>query len=317
MPRVNEKLFCVDLEIHGADAPAVEEYLAAAGLPAAVTVEEKNGMGLARVYCETPEAAAAVRERMLHRGLPDLALFGVRVRNVQLRLLRARDWTERWKRYFRPVHISPRLVIAPEWADYAAATGEIVVRVNPGMCFGTGRHGTTRGCLLFLDRIARRFGPGPLSFLDIGCGSGILSMAAWRLGYRPVFAFDSDPDAVRTAQANLAASGAGQATVAVRNLNAWDGRRRAAVVAANILTPVLMENAERITASLDPGPRPAFLILSGIQKSEFPAVRNRFESLGLRLLWRRTLEGWTTGCLVPAAHFPRNSPAPDNPNGER
>ena len=298
MPRATDKLFCVDISGAARDAPVVEEYLTAAGYAVSVTTDPEKDESRARIYCRGPEEAAEARSVIEGRLLPELAAIGIGPGRVTSVVLRARDWTETWKRYFRPVHVTPRLVVVPEWIDYRPRPGEITVRINPGMCFGTGRHGTTRGCLFFLDRIAVE-APGPLSLLDIGCGSGILSMAAWRLGYRPIFAFDSDPDAVRTTRENLDALGARGITVDVRDLAQWDAAETARVVVANILSPVLLAHAERIIASVDIAARPARLILSGIQKHEFPAVRERFEALGFRLRRRRTLRGWTTGCFAP------------------
>src|SRR5262249_3273167 len=108
------------------------------------------------------------------------------------------DWAESWKRHFRPVEIGSRLLLKPSWSRRRPRKNQVLLVLDPGLSFGTGQHPTTRFCLEQLVAFASR----NRSFLDLGTGSGILVIAAKKLGYRRVTAIDSDPDAVRIARAN-------------------------------------------------------------------------------------------------------------------
>lgn len=115
------------------------------------------------------------------------------------RLVAEEDWQSAWKEHFHVLPVSRRITICPTWREHAAADGEIVVMLDPGMAFGTGHHPTTRACLRQLDRLVH---PG-MDALDVGCGSGILSIAAAKLGANNVFALEIDSVAVNVAKQNI------------------------------------------------------------------------------------------------------------------
>jgi ribosomal protein L11 methyltransferase len=160
------------------------------------------------------------------------------------------------------------------------------------MSFGTGYHGTTRACLEMIDLLSVQL-PGA-AFLDAGCGSGILALAAAKLGFAPVRAFDSDPQAVAIARGNLERNGV-EVTVDVADLAAYPAAPPCRVVVANILAPVLIAQAEKLVSFLDCRTGDSHLILSGILSSQYPDVRQRFQSLGGRETATRTLDEWTSG----------------------
>lgn len=205
------------------------------------------------------------------------------------------DWAESWKRFFHAEKVAPRVWIRPSWESCDTAPGEIEVEIDPGMSFGTGQHATTRACLLCLDDIAGRRPPGGL--IDAGCGSGILAIAATKLGYAPVAAFDNDAAAVEIAADNARRNGvADRIGFSVADLASLDGRAPAETVVANILAPVLIEHAARLTAALAPAPV-ARLILSGLLVEQAPAVLTAFERQALVLETRHDVAGWATLCL--------------------
>jgi ribosomal protein L11 methyltransferase len=206
--------------------------------------------------------------------------------------LPAQDWAESWKRFFRVQRVSDRVVIRPTWEPYAASPGDCVVNLDPGMSFGTGNHGTTRACLIFLDRLASE--DADRRVLDMGCGSGILSIAARKLGFSEVAGFDVDPDAVAIALGNAGANGV---SVQLETCDLACNTRQAEVVVANILAPVLIEFADPVTAAVAPGGRGA-LVLSGILDTQYAGVRAAYEARGFAEMSSLLIDEWRSGLFV-------------------
>lgn len=201
------------------------------------------------------------------------------------------DWAHAWRAHFKIEKISPRLVVCPDWEHYAPLGGEHVIRIDPGMSFGTGRHETTRSCLQMLDAWTKEGNKG--SFLDLGCGSGILAIAAAMLGLDPVDALDYDPDAVQGAceniERNQLANRIQPAAGDVANLNLPQSY---SIVAANILAPVLMEHASSIAATVEAA---GVLILSGILTTQYPEVQRTYQNIGFIPQNTITDGEWTSG----------------------
>ena len=237
------------------------------------------------------------------------------------------DWKLSYRRHFRTEKIARRLVTVPTWEldDFKASAdpdmrARIPLVLDPGLAFGTGKHETTRACLEYIDELA---GNGAQSFLDMGCGSGILSIAAAKLGCSPVSGFDIDEDAVNASRENAAlngvkvdyrlfALGKGAVTLdesieAAKGLYpdlALQGRdvgssatpfAPADIVVANILGPLLIAFAEEIASYAK-----KTLIVSGILNELYPEVRGAFAALGFSEVSRKTIGEWTTGCLCRA-----------------
>jgi ribosomal protein L11 methyltransferase len=197
------------------------------------------------------------------------------------------DWAERWKRFHSPVLVADRLYVRPPWEDAPVRPGVIDLRIDPGRAFGTGAHATTRLCLELLAELARDGSHG--SFCDLGCGSGVLAIAAAKLGYGPVEAIDSDRLAVDAT--NLNARDNGVALDVVRRANLREEAPPAAdVVAANLMRPLLLRIAELIDE------RPGALILSGLLDHEADEVCAAFAPLTERR--RLSDRGWTAVLLT-------------------
>jgi ribosomal protein L11 methyltransferase len=140
-----------------------------------------------------------VEEGLWYLGRIDVGKVGP----LAVRSLAEEDWANAWKEHYHVLHIGARTVIKPSWRAYAPQPGEVVIELDPGMAFGTGLHPTTRGCLALIERALR---PGD-RVLDVGTGSGILALAALRLGAASVLALDVSDAAVAAARANAAANG--------------------------------------------------------------------------------------------------------------
>jgi ribosomal protein L11 methyltransferase len=193
-------------------------------------------------------------------------LVGVRGEEV------AEDWAERWKEFHEPVLVGDRIWVRPPWAEPRADTLDLVI--DPGQAFGTGAHPTTKLSLelmLDLDRSG--------SFADLGCGSGVLAIAAARLGFAPVVAVDNELAALEATRANAAANGVALSSVERVNLRE-QGPPEAGTVAANLMRPLLLRLAGRL--------EPQALILSGLLEDEVDEVVAAFAPLRER---RRLAEG--------------------------
>jgi ribosomal protein L11 methyltransferase len=198
------------------------------------------------------------------------------------------DWSLEWKKTYRPFRIGRRLMIVPSWMEGAAAEGDAVVRLDPGMAFGTGMHPTTQLCL---EALEERIRPG-IDVIDLGCGSGILAIAALQLGAGRASGWDVDPEAVKAARENAVINGvAPRFEVRQGSLQDLLNEKRAApVVAANILAGVLQEMLRASLADLvEPG---GCLILSGILQEQSAAVEAAVAGSGLRLADKKQREDW-------------------------
>jgi len=219
-------------------------------------------------------------------ALPDLkaaaggALVDVSTEEV------AEDWAERWRLFHRALVIEGRLSVRPPWEPAAGTPIDLVI--DPGRAFGTGAHPTTRLCLEALLELPGRRGP----FADLGCGSGVLAIAAVRLGFAPVLGLDIEPVAVQATRENSARNGV---EIEVRRFDLRSEPVPAAgTVAANLLAPLLLEWARRGDEL------PARIIASGLLESEGDAVAAAFGERGLVERERRSGGGWVALVLERA-----------------
>jgi ribosomal protein L11 methyltransferase len=245
---------------------------------------------------ERPDWSPA-RRLELAGGLRHIRACGLNIGLGRLRLakVRPRNWAQSWKRHFLPMTIGSALLLKPSWSRRRPAKGQAVVVLDPGLSFGTGRHPTTAFCLEQL--VARRRPRRRQSFLDAGFGSGILAIAAAKLGYGPIEALDSDPEAIRVARANARRNRV-SAAIRFRLQDVACLPRRAArrysLVCANLTADLLLAHRQRLIAQLEPG---GVLVLAGILKTEFPEVRQAFEAGGLALAASPAAGQWRSGAF--------------------
>lgn len=235
-----------------------------------------------RIYLEDPSRVDEVKRRLSDA----LAVVGVAA-PIEVGEIADDDWKLAYRRHFKTENVGRRLVTVPAW-EKVPAGDRLPIVLDPGMAFGTGKHETTRACLEYIDELA------PVaSFLDMGCGSGILSIAAAKLGCGAVTGFDVDAEAVEASRANAAANG-----VAVTFFKYGLGARErrdlgtADLVVANILGPLLIRFADEIAPCAT-----RHLVVSGILTTLYPEVLAAFASRGFAEVSRKTLGEWTTGLL--------------------
>ena len=254
---------------------------------------------IVKTYLPLDDSAADARRRL--EG--ELLILGQEypIADPTVRTLAERDWTEAWKEQYDLQRIGRHTVIVPAWEDYAPAPGEVVIRLEPGMAFGTGLHATTRLCLKALeDQIVQG-----CDVLDVGTGSGVLAITAAKLGARSVLALDADPSAVTVARENAAMNGVAD-RVSVRHGTLPGGQAGPQhstpsgglellengyfdLILINILAPVIVGLASGLAARLVSKGR---VIAAGLIESQEQEVMDAFRSEGLRPVGRSQEDEW-------------------------
>ncbi len=261
----------VDFGYEEIDAPVTVRGYAEAALPA----ERRAAIevALARLRLDTPLEPPSFRE------------------------LDPTDWAEEWKRFYDVQHVGDRLVIRPSWLEYDAREGEVVLDLDPGAAFGTGQHETTRLCLGAIERQLR----AGAEVIDLGCGSGILAIAAARLGAGRVHAVDIDPEAIRVTNENAAANAvADQIEASPGSLgDAWpwpdDPPRDVDLLVANISSGIVLQLLPEMAAALSANGR---AVLSGFLAKDDAEIETAVGVAGLVVLERIAEGDWA--CLVAA-----------------
>ena len=255
-----------------------DDELAARGDPTAPYVITAH-------LAEAPDAADRVEAT--ERALWHLQAFGLRpVGPLRVRAVDDSDWIDAWKQHYVAQRIG-RVVIVPSWTDEPLAAGEVTVTLDPGMAFGTGLHPTTRGCLEMLQAVD----PMPSPVLDVGCGSGILALAALRLGAERAVGLDTDPLAVEATRANTERNGlSGRVDARLGRLPA-EADDQYPLVVANLVAAVLVDIADRLVAHLAPA---GVLIVGGIIEPRAAEVRDAMRAVGLRTNGERTDGEWVS-----------------------
>ncbi|MDY5612507.1 50S ribosomal protein L11 methyltransferase [Dysosmobacter sp.] len=201
------------------------------------------------------------------------------------------DWENSWKQYYKPMEIGDRLLVIPQW-ETADPKGRVPLILDPGLTFGTGSHATTRLCLTALEKAVR----GGERVLDLGCGSGILSIAALRLGAAEATAVDIDDKCLTVAYDNAALNGIGKDTYTVKVGNVLtDEAMRAElgggyqIVLANIVADVIIGLAPMVRSMMAEG---GLFLCSGIIDTRAEEVADKLRAAGLEIVESRTSEGW-------------------------
>ncbi len=245
---------------------------------------------IVRAYLPARDRAAADRAAAeAAEALGHLQAFGLRpIGELRTRLVQEAEWADAWKVHFPVLRVGRRLVIRPTWRRHHREPDDVVLALDPGMAFGTGLHPTTRLCLAALEAVADRGRLDGVRVLDVGCGSGILAIAAVRLGARRALGVDTDPIAIEATMANA------RRNRLVRRIRAREGSMPSGeppfdVVVANLIAGVLVPMAPALRGELRPG---GILVASGIFVDREQEVRRAFEAAGLVVDGRRAEGEW-------------------------
>ena len=197
------------------------------------------------------------------------------------------DWANSWKAYYKPIEIGEKIVIVPAWEKYDAPEGKLIVRMDPGMAFGTGSHETTRLVIGLLEKYIN----GGERVLDVGCGSGILAICAAKLGARECKAYDIDPVAVKVAAENVRDSGLDNVTCGVSDLLRGVDKTGGAydVICANIVADIIIRMTPDISAFMH---EKTVILASGIISERANDVIECFEKYGLCVIEKAEENGW-------------------------
>ena len=197
------------------------------------------------------------------------------------------DWANSWKAYYKPIKIGEKIVIVPAWEKYDASPEEIIVRMDPGMAFGTGTHETTRLVIKLLEKYIK----SGMRVADVGCGSGILAICASKLGAGECKAYDIDPVAVKVANENVKDSGITNVTCAVSDLLKQVDRSGGAydVICANIVADIIIRMTPDVSSLMDEN---SVILASGIIVERSEDVISCFEEYGFEIVERIDENGW-------------------------
>lgn len=205
--------------------------------------------------------------------------------SVSLGQVNEEDWANEWKKYYKPTKIGEKLVVKPTWEDYEVQDGDLVIELDPGMAFGTGTHETTTMCMRELEKYVTE----DSKVFDIGCGSGILAIAAAKLGAKDVIAVDLDEVAVKVAAENVAHNHV-QDSVQVLHGNLIDVvSDKADIVVANIIADIIKILARDVHSCMK---EDAVFISSGIIHAKVDEVKASLEENGLEIIEVQSLGEW-------------------------
>ena len=205
------------------------------------------------------------------------------------------DWANSWKAYYKPIKIGERIVIVPAWEKYTAEPDEIVVRMDPGMAFGTGTHETTRLVIKLLEKYIK----SGMRVADVGCGSGILAICASKLGAGECKAYDIDPVAVKVANENIKDSGLTNVTCDVSDLLKQVDKTGGTydVICANIVADIIIRMMPDVGALMDEN---SVILASGIIVERSEDVINGFAEHGFKIVERIDENGWCALAVMKA-----------------
>jgi ribosomal protein L11 methyltransferase len=216
--------------------------------------------------------------------------FKLKPQMLRWRIIEDRNWNSTWQKFFTPQKIGKSFWVVPPWEKMNGSKSRHTIIIEPGMAFGTGTHATTRGCMVFIEKVVGSFCGSAFTALDVGTGSGILTIAMAKLGAQKVWALDSDPVAIKVARENLRTNGV-EKKVHLSTTRLSRVRKAFSLVVANLTAETILELAAGLEKKVA---RPGYLILSGILNAKAAEIIRRFSAVGMKVVTRRREKEWTT-----------------------
>lgn len=251
-------------------------------IPEGIDFEEAVVTGYLVEDSSLGERAREIRERV--KELPKYGL-NIGKGEIIMNTVSDTDWANSWKKYYKPTHIGKNLVIKPSWEAYEPKANEIAIELDPGMAFGTGTHETTVMCLELLEKYIKK----GLEVIDIGCGSGILSIACGKLGASKVLAIDKDEVAVKVARENIKRNSLSSTITVQTGDKLKNVEEKADIIIANIIADVIIDLSYDVPLHLKEG---GVFLASGIIKDRKLSVREALEKNGFDLVQESEKGEW-------------------------
>lgn len=272
----------------------LNELLSALPFQYCVNDDLETATTLYRIYYDTEKEGKELME-VLCKNLIEWKELGIKCSEPYFCSIKNEDWMEVWKRHFKVLKITPTLVVKASWLEYIPTGHEKIIEIDPEMSFGTGSHETTQFCMSAIEKLSNA---ADKSFLDAGCGSGILTITAALCGFSPIYAFDNDKESMKTTKNNLARNRIKEkVNFSVSDITIYNPKVRFGVVAANIISGVLIANSSRLKSWVKHG---GYLILAGILRNDYPEVRKVFEDNEFTQIFSDTEREWTGGVFQKA-----------------
>lgn len=242
-----------------------------------------------KAYYNVSENWPELKDRLLEK-ISELSTFGINIGdyNVSIQTVKETDWENEWKKYFKPLEVGNRFLIIPEWEMIDEAnTDKLLIRIDPGMAFGTGTHETTSLSITALEKVIQEGD----EVIDVGSGSGILSIAACLLGAERVYSYDLDEVAVSSTISNRELNQLSDKIIAEQNHLLKNKRHKANVIVANILTHILIDLVEDAWQQLVDG---GYFVTSGIIVSQEHKLTDKLLAQGFTTIERLEENKWVT-----------------------
>ena len=252
-------------------------------------LEHKGKYAVAKAYFEEEDNIDEVLN-FVKAKVEEIRNLGIDVGigKVEAEKMHEQDWANNWRKYYKPSKVGEKVVIRPIWEEYKGKPDEIVISLDPGMAFGTGEHETTRMCIQALEKYVKK----DSTVFDVGCGSGILALAAAKLGAKKAVGVDLDPVAVESAKENLKYNDA-------KNIEILHGdlleviSGKADIVVANIIAEVICILTEDVSKAINPG---GYFITSGIIHDRVDMVTKKMEECGFEVVSKNKDGEWN--CII-------------------
>lgn len=299
MAKSRRTLIKIDVECSPQAEESLAEIISALFDVSSFSVEDRErGKFTVSAYLTKVSDLTSERKKLFSEHLENLRknLSDCGSLKVRYSVLKEKDWAESWKRHFKPLVFGKTLVVKPPWEKRFNIAGAKSVIIDPGLAFGTGNHPTTKFCLQQIVKFRPK--QPNFSFLDVGTGSGVLAIAAAKLGYSPVRAFDFDPLAIEVAKKNAKINRVAHKI----NLHHGDVLKmdvdtgeKYDLICANVSDDILIQAAKRISSLLKENGR---LAVAGILKKDFDSVYDAYRAIGLDLVSTKIDKEWKSGLFI-------------------